>query len=198
MKVVGAIIVFNIALVIGCDAANVHAQSVAMKEEVKISGWVRVDFGLDQKFLHRHRGEMYEAYDEYVGDLIDNGLNPDQSYWYKPVYGNQNILWTDEAKPGYERYTRFSRPDSDKAFANVVTRVDKLSVGGQVWRYAGNTQKVIRSEKYADIFQDYVFYCQSKAGKGVSLFYWGDETQQPAYKNQTIIVLLKQLSKQCD
>ena len=85
--------------------------------EITLPGWVAVSFGIDNDFVLSNKGNLDETYDEFVGGLLDDGLLINKSYWIKPTYGNENLLWTLDANIGKRRTNALQR--SEKEFIDV-------------------------------------------------------------------------------
>lgn len=163
------------------------------KFEQTISGWVEVSFNIDDKYIALNKGKLDESYDEFVGELIDNGLLIKKSHWIKPTYGNRNLLWTLDSKIAKEKIRKIEKSkkqfiSSEYAFSN-----GDLIIKDKKWNYSGYSIKTKTSD--SEGFKSYVLSCEKN--KGISVFYWGNDNINLLKNNSSIINLLNVLSKQC-
>ena len=61
-------------------------------------------FFLDPDYISKHRGSLADNYDEFVGELFDDGLGIINTGWLKPAYGNQNLIRTLDPDFGERRW----------------------------------------------------------------------------------------------
>lgn len=133
-----------------CSVA-VHA---ACKEIVK--GWLKVS--IDEQAI-------LTADNEFLGTLIEQGLDISNTTWIKPAFGNDNMLWfVDRAGAGHRYYQRLRAMDT-KQFPNTRAQSgDKTP-----WQYAGydytDTPFVLR-----------LYRCAQKENGTMLLFWSGDRT----------------------
>jgi hypothetical protein len=158
-----------------------------------IPGWVSVDFVIDSEYISKHRGNLAENYDEFVGDLFDNGLNLKNTGWLKPTYGNQNLLWTTDSELGNHRQQMLLKSTEEFKSDALELINDTIQITKVNWYYVGLIDK-IRGVGSAS-FQSYVFVCKGSSFEA-SVFYWGDGLNIQPHKNKCVIELLTKLSSQ--
>jgi|AntRauTorckE5430_2_1112549.scaffolds.fasta_scaffold05724_4 hypothetical protein len=134
-----------------------------------LPGWVSVDFGLVKKNLNESRGDFSENYDEFVGALLDIGLNPNLSTWIKPTFGNSNILWTNNSQLGHQYANSLWEDKQTFSPDNYTFHKNKIAIEGVVWNYTYFKQSLNLSSD--ENYWAGVFFC--KGDPGVSVFYWG-------------------------
>jgi hypothetical protein len=98
-----------------------------------------------------------KLYDEFVGQLLDDGLNIEDAGWLKPVYGNQNLLWTCDAGIGKRRAESLLR--SMKEFSPEVYefKQGEVKIANRRWMYLGYTDRTNGTD--SPWFQSFVFVC---------------------------------------
>ena len=160
-----------------------------------VPGWVQVMPGVSAAYLANHVGNMARVFDEYVGGLIDQGMNLSESAWLKPVYGNQNLLWIRGVAFG-EKMQR-AMAEIEKEVSNDYSHYlhGDMMVGDVEWKYYGYQMNPRKGDGTS--FQDFVFVCSSNSATGASVFYWGDEMRVDAHKLHDVESLLSMLNSQC-
>lgn len=189
-------VLFVALLLCGCSW-NPHSLTNQTRQpfpgKPTVDGWVSVDFGIDADYISGHRGRMGELYDEFVGQLFDDGLTMKDTGWLKPTYGNKNMLWTCDGGIGKRRVQSFSRSMKEFPVEAYEFKEGEIEAKGR-WLYSGYTTKTNGNDQE---FQSFVFVCEGTS-TGISLFYWGEGTviaeDQVA---PSIKILLSELSSYC-
>lgn len=162
--------------------------------ETKVPGWVVVLSGLTETQLSSQKGKLAQTYDEFIGGLIDDGLRLTESVWYKPTYGNQNILLVKNRNSGQRMMGAWIINKKEFSSTNYEFKQDKLTVNNVDWQYAGYSDNTTGEGSKA--YNAYAFVCGSKE-KGVSVFYWGDGLAISPVKNESVMMLLSNLTAHC-
>lgn len=176
-------------LLLSGSLATVNAE----KFKQIIPGWVEVSFNIDEKYISLNKGKLDESYDEFVGELIDNGLLINKSHWIKPTYGNQNLLWTLNSKIGKEKIRKIETSKDQFSSSEYTFSNGELIIKGEKWNYSGYSINIKPSN--SEKFKSYILSCEKN--NGISVFYWGNDSINLLKNNSSIMSLLKILSKQC-
>ena len=187
------VFIFFFLLMTACEKKNPDNEAQAVHNFV-VPGWVVVAPGINEKQIADKRGGLAQTYDEFVGGLLDDGMNIADSVWMKPTYGNQNILWADSKLIGQRTINSWMKNKDHFNSTNYEFKKDKLIVKGIGWQYAGYTDKTAGTGLKA--YNAYSFVCVNKS-KGISVFYWGDGMAISPEKNESVLILLAQLTSSC-
>jgi len=190
-------LVSAIVIIDGCTLSEKTGKQKAQPETLSpvIPGWVKVSIGIDAEYISSNLGNLSELYDEFVGGLFDEGLLIDHFYWIKPVYGNENLLWTFDAHIGLQRKKPFTELKDEFTNSGYDIIDGTLDIAGSEWHYFGYSSAMPASG--SPDFRSYVFVCRSETSQGVSAFYWGNSGINLPKNNSSIIQLLTLLSSRC-
>lgn len=180
----------------GCVHKNLvkHPHKKNAGNVLDIEGWERVAFADHADYFRKNRGKLAYTYDEFVGALLDQGLDVDQSEWLKPTYGNQNILWTFDRALGKQRVQRLIQSKSEFSPRFYDFYENTLNVSDTRWQYAGYKDK----SSGVDVapFQTFVYVC-GNGSSGLSIFYWGSDILVEPHKTVDVKNALTKLSDKC-
>ena len=171
----------------GCVSTQ-NTRDVA--EQPVLPGWVYVSYGISASDVTERRGTLADTYDEYVGQLLDDGMSIESSAWLKPVYGNQNLLWVQSAEVGKARARDVQASSKEFEPLGYAFRQGVLLTGEVKWWYTG-----YRAPVSDTAYQDVTFYCE--ADSGVSVMYWGAGIAEPAEETEVVRTLLRAMNKNC-
>ncbi len=191
MRIIGFLVLVVFVSACGQPDINKATQSTG---QITLPGWVVVSPGIEKQQMASQKGQFSQTFDEFVGGLIDAGMDVTMSTWLKPTYGNQNLLWVPDGEVGEQRRSALvkSRDDFNRAiyaFRKGVFIADSVS-----WEYAGYMDK--SAGEGSSAFNSYVFVCGDEL-KGVSVFYWGDGIAVLPYEMESVETLLNTLSPRC-
>lgn len=160
-----------------------------------VAGWVPVMFHNQIAALSQGKGNLFETYDEFVGGLVDDGLDANKATWLKPTYGNQNMLWVPDAKFGEQKKQRLLQSKSNFPSTAYEFYDGTMKLSDDIWSYVGYLDKTTGSG--AKAFQMFIFVCKGTS-PGISVFYWGDGIAVHPYEIESTSSLLSQLSHKCN
>lgn len=184
-------LLFTFLLLLQALAGCVSTQNTkTASEPPALPGWVHVSYGLSASEVAERRGTLADTYDEYVGQLLDDGMSTENSAWLKPVYGNQNLLWVQNAEIGKARARDIQASSKEFEPMGYAFRQGVLLIDGVKWWYTGYQAPV------SDVaYQDFTFYCEADAG--VSVMFWGDGMAEPADETEAVRKLLRIMNRNC-
>ena len=148
-----------------------------------VPSWLEVKFSADDVYNKKTK----RVKDDVVGYLVADGAPVNQLHWYKPLFGNQNLLFFN-ASAGYV----------DKLVSQIV-KIMPLSVPpwsvsmGEV-KPEKVTWKRLRYGPIAQEFSIDMYWCDQGKEKNQLVVYWGSDAKQfaPALKQ-----LMTDLSTGC-
>ena len=180
--------------VTGCYFQNGKSSSND-KNRIMLDGWERVAFADRSDYFSKNRGDLSASYDEFVGALIDQGLEVDNTEWLKPTYGSQNYLWTSTAKIGNQQKKMLNASKSEYS-PNFYEFYDgEIEYSNVRWLYSGYIDKI--EGVYANSFRMFIFVCKGESSNGVSVFYWGSGISMLPIETEDTKILLSKLSTKC-
>ncbi len=185
------ICLLTILVINSCTSSEQEIQ--VTNANIALSGWKTVSFDVDEKFILKNKGHLDEVYDEYVGILIDDGLDINQSHWLKPTYGNENIIWTLNSSIGSQKIISLQKSKSMFEESGYKYLNGGIKSGNTSWEYSGYSTPPTSSD--TSTFKSYIFVCQKN--NGVSVFYWGNNNIDQPQKMNEVTEILKQLSDNC-
>jgi len=192
-------LVSAIVIIAGCTLSEKTGKQKAQPETLSpvIPGWVKVSIGIDAEYISSNLGNLSELYDEFVGGLFDvRGFLIDSFLLDKPVYGNENLLWTfDALYRSYREKKSFTELKDEFTNSGYDIINGTLDIAGSEWHYFGYSTAMPASG--SPDFRSYVFVCRSETSQGVSAFYWGNSGINLPQNNSSIIQLLTLLSSRC-
>jgi len=180
-----------ISVMSGCTSPEQGAQQTT--PNISLPGWVQVSFGINDQYIHNNKGHLDEVYDEYVGSLIDDGLSINRSHWVKPTYGNENFIWTLSATVGAKKIIALQKSKSMFEESGYKFLTGSIKAEGLNWNYSGYSIPPANSD--VATFKSYIFVCDKN--KGVSVFYWGNNSIDNPQDFNGVTHLLKSLSSKC-
>lgn len=154
--------------IISNNSFAITEQKIKQISTLLPANWVKVNFGLNKATLAQHKGKMVLHYDEFVGSLIDEGLQLEKSVWIKPTYGNKNLLWTyDDNQVGYQNYRNLVEPQTERFPASQI-KVGNIELDHKKWQYSGYFLK-----NTTPIYTAVTYYCDGKT-QDIAVFFWGE------------------------
>ena len=182
-----------VILFAACDQSTID-NARQDSEKISIPGWLTVLPGIDKHETAGQKGLFAQTYDEFVGGLIDDGIDIALTTWFKSTYGNKNLLWVPDAKVGLQRLSALIKSKGDFNPAVYTFEKGTLAISRRQWVFAGYSDNSAGAGSKA--FNSFVFVCGDES-EGASVFYWGDGIATSPNENDSVKTLLSQLSSHC-
>ena len=143
------------------------------------TNWTKVIFTTDTVIDSKSNVDL----DEFVAPIVRSGIQPASMHWYKPSFGNQNILWFSGPSDIVTKIANDMNNNAGSAAPPPTVETKEISVAEKKWQ----TTKIDYPQSDYEIIQA---SCMNK----VIVYYWGDNSTR--YQSEFEHVL-KSLSKEC-
>lgn len=143
--------------------------------------WLQVSFSAEDVY----DGKSSQLIDEVVGPLIEAKIKIRNMHWYKPLYGDQNLLYFPSTYVFADKQMQKLRTNVRQDATHWEMQLGTMEMKEVTFRFVKTRRKV-------DSFIKQIYACGGSSAHVV--YFWGSEDSQ---QQSAVETFLRQVAKKC-